>query len=223
MIVAVGIGCDGRKTVLGIREGATENAAVRQASFRAIHDDRFRLPTSLSRKAFPIGICGSTIQNVRKSVPVGEEDARASFPDNVGHHGNLSRVEVKLVVRRKLIMPFELPRVCVERDQRTPKQVIASSRRTVPVGPGISDAPANRIEVGTKRSGGPDGPGGGDDGPGLTVDVEPELVAARHSQPASHASWRRQVGDAVARDYLRSELGTAERHSASALSISGVG
>lgn len=28
MIVALGIGCDGRKTVLGLREGATENAAV---------------------------------------------------------------------------------------------------------------------------------------------------------------------------------------------------
>jgi putative transposase len=28
MIVALGIGCDGSKTVLGIREGATENAAV---------------------------------------------------------------------------------------------------------------------------------------------------------------------------------------------------
>jgi len=28
MIAALGIGCDGRKTVLGIREGATENAAV---------------------------------------------------------------------------------------------------------------------------------------------------------------------------------------------------
>jgi len=28
MIVALGIGCDGRKTVLGIREGATENAVV---------------------------------------------------------------------------------------------------------------------------------------------------------------------------------------------------
>ena len=28
MIVALGIGCDGRKTVLGMREGATENTAV---------------------------------------------------------------------------------------------------------------------------------------------------------------------------------------------------
>lgn len=28
MIIALGIGCDGRKTVLGLREGATENAAV---------------------------------------------------------------------------------------------------------------------------------------------------------------------------------------------------
>ena len=28
MVVALGIGCDGRKTVLGIREGATENTAV---------------------------------------------------------------------------------------------------------------------------------------------------------------------------------------------------
>ena len=28
MIVALGIGCDGTKTVLGIREGATENATV---------------------------------------------------------------------------------------------------------------------------------------------------------------------------------------------------
>jgi transposase-like protein len=28
MIVALGIGCDGRKTVLGLREGATENASV---------------------------------------------------------------------------------------------------------------------------------------------------------------------------------------------------
>ncbi len=28
MIVALGIGCDGTKTVLGLREGATENATV---------------------------------------------------------------------------------------------------------------------------------------------------------------------------------------------------
>src|SRR5205085_4012771 len=28
MMVALGIGCDGRKTVLGLREGATENATV---------------------------------------------------------------------------------------------------------------------------------------------------------------------------------------------------
>ena len=28
MIAALGIGCDGTKTVLGIREGATENATV---------------------------------------------------------------------------------------------------------------------------------------------------------------------------------------------------
>ena len=28
MIVALGIGCDGRKTVLGLREGASENATV---------------------------------------------------------------------------------------------------------------------------------------------------------------------------------------------------
>jgi putative transposase len=28
MIAPLGIGCDGRKTVLGIREGATENSAV---------------------------------------------------------------------------------------------------------------------------------------------------------------------------------------------------
>jgi transposase-like protein len=28
MIVALGIGCDGSKTVLGLREGATENATV---------------------------------------------------------------------------------------------------------------------------------------------------------------------------------------------------
>jgi transposase-like protein len=28
MIVALGIGCDGRKTVLGLREGATENTTV---------------------------------------------------------------------------------------------------------------------------------------------------------------------------------------------------
>ena len=28
MIVALGIGCDGRKTVLDLREGATENATV---------------------------------------------------------------------------------------------------------------------------------------------------------------------------------------------------
>src|SRR5438876_6601791 len=34
MIVALGIGCDGRKTVLGLREGATENAAVVRALLR---------------------------------------------------------------------------------------------------------------------------------------------------------------------------------------------
>jgi len=34
MKVAVGIGCDGRKTVPGFREGATENAAVVNALLR---------------------------------------------------------------------------------------------------------------------------------------------------------------------------------------------
>src|SRR5947207_8679921 len=34
MIVALGIGCDGRKTVLGLREGATENATVVSALLR---------------------------------------------------------------------------------------------------------------------------------------------------------------------------------------------
>ncbi len=33
MIVALGIGCDGRKTVLGLREGATENTTVVSALF----------------------------------------------------------------------------------------------------------------------------------------------------------------------------------------------
>ena len=28
MMVALGIGCDGAKTILGLREGATENTAV---------------------------------------------------------------------------------------------------------------------------------------------------------------------------------------------------
>src|SRR5712671_7046766 len=36
MIVALGIGCDGRKTVLGIREGATENATVVSALLREL-------------------------------------------------------------------------------------------------------------------------------------------------------------------------------------------
>src|SRR5437016_14215132 len=34
MIVALGIGCDGRKTVLGLREGATENVTVVSALLR---------------------------------------------------------------------------------------------------------------------------------------------------------------------------------------------
>src|SRR5258706_13570307 len=38
MIVALGIGCDGRKTVLGIREGATENAAVVNALLSELVD-----------------------------------------------------------------------------------------------------------------------------------------------------------------------------------------
>ena len=36
MIVALGIGCDARKTVLGLREGATENAAVVNALRNAL-------------------------------------------------------------------------------------------------------------------------------------------------------------------------------------------
>ena len=38
MIVALGIGCDGRKTVLGIREGATENATVVSALLSELAD-----------------------------------------------------------------------------------------------------------------------------------------------------------------------------------------
>jgi len=37
MIAALGIGCDGAKTVLGIREGATENTAVVSLPDRQIH------------------------------------------------------------------------------------------------------------------------------------------------------------------------------------------
>ena len=40
MIAALGIGCDGAKTVLGIREGATENTAVVLQRAAVIHFGR---------------------------------------------------------------------------------------------------------------------------------------------------------------------------------------
>ena len=70
-------------------------------------------------------------------------------PSHVGQHRDLHRIVVEIVVRRELVIPFQLAGIGIERDHGIAVEVVAGAVVAVPIGPGIADAPVGQIQAGS--------------------------------------------------------------------------
>ncbi|KAF0187433.1 MAG: hypothetical protein FD165_2913, partial [Gammaproteobacteria bacterium] len=68
------------------------------------------------------------------------------MPRDVGQYRDLHRVVVVAVVRRELVVPFQLAGVGVERNDGLSVEIVAGTLVGVPVGPRIADAPVREVE-----------------------------------------------------------------------------
>ncbi len=71
--------------------------------------------------------------------------AGPSLPDDIGQHGYLRGVVVQLIVRRELVVPFELARVGIECDHAVAVEVVAEARAPIPVRRGIARAEIDQV------------------------------------------------------------------------------
>src|SRR5438477_4213 len=97
-------------------------------------------PVHLHERSAKEKLSGDPVQNVKEPVPVRPHhdspwlcDSVRARPLEVGQHRDLHRVVVHLIVRRELIVPGQLPRVCVQRDHRLAIQIVAVPVVAVPV------------------------------------------------------------------------------------------
>jgi len=90
MIVALGIGCDGRKTVLGPREGATENTAVVNGLLSELVERGFIHPAAVYSRRWQGPARGSAPAHRRgrfhPALP-GPQEAPCGGPSSVGAQG----------------------------------------------------------------------------------------------------------------------------------------
>ena len=102
-------------------------------------------------------LAGRAIEHVEVAVAVGPRITLmpAAVPV-VDQHRDLHRVVVVDIVRRELVMPFQLAGVGVERDDRIGVEVVAWPLRAVVVGAGVADAPIRQVELRIVGAGHPD-------------------------------------------------------------------
>src|ERR1051326_3933257 len=99
------------------------------------------------------------MKDVKDTVPIGPHHdlARTPLPFDVGQYGNLRRVVVELIVRRKLVVPFELAGIGVECHDRARIEVVPWTWISIPVGAGVSRTPISQVEFRIVAAGGPNG------------------------------------------------------------------
>ena len=144
---------------------------------------------------------------------------------DVGQHGDLGRVVIHRVVRRELVIPFQLAGVGVERDHAIAIEVVAEADVAIGVRRRIADAPEGEVGVGVVSADVPDGraaglpriarpgfmarlarPGDGVEAPGFLAGLRVECrdvaadgaVAARRADDHFVLDDQRRVRDGVA-------------------------
>ena len=113
----------------------------------AVHpvDLHVRLPEQeLARRA---------IEHVHQAVAIGPQHhlPRPAPERDVRKHGHLRRVVIQFVVRRELVVPLQLARVGIERDDAVAVQVVAKTLAAVPVRCRIARAPERQVRLGVVR------------------------------------------------------------------------
>src|SRR5207302_5132612 len=99
------------------------------------------------------------VEHIEESVSIGphHELAGSALPLHIREDGNLRRVKIEFVMWRELVMPLQLARVDVERNDGTGVEIVAGAIIAVPVRARVSNSPVREVEVGIIRSGDPDG------------------------------------------------------------------
>src|SRR5262249_50778140 len=88
------------------------------------------------------------------------------------------RIPVEFVVRRELVMPFELAGVGIDRDDGGAVEIVSNAVVAVVVGTGVAGAPHREVRLGIIGTGNPDGGSAMQVRVvGFTVFAEPCLVA----------------------------------------------
>src|SRR5262249_55052758 len=72
-------------------------------------------------------------------------------------NGDLGGVPVMGIVRRELIMPFQLSSICVKSNNRARVKIVTSAKVTVVVRPGIARSPIHQVQLWIVRAGVPRG------------------------------------------------------------------
>src|SRR5439155_23732336 len=72
-------------------------------------------------------LTGRSIQHIEEAIPVGPEHdlAWAALPLHIDQDRNLRRVVIKFIVGRKLVIPFQLAGIRIERDHGTAIEIVA--------------------------------------------------------------------------------------------------
>ena len=134
-----------------------------QRALRRGHHARHALRTTLRIEAvhpvhFHIGLAqqefaGDAIEHVHQAIAVGPQHhlARLALPGDVGQHRHLRRVVVQLVMRRELVVPFQLACIGIERDHAVAVEVVAQARAAIPVGRRIARAPVDQVRSRDRR------------------------------------------------------------------------
>ena len=101
------------------------------------------------------------VEHIKMAVAVGvhQQLALLAAPDAIDEHHVLYRIPVVAVIRRELIVPFQLAGVGVESDHRVAEQVVhLPARLAIELRRGVADRPIHEVEVGIEAAGQPGRP-----------------------------------------------------------------
>ena len=138
-----------RPDCLGKREFPSVDDSGRRASASFVVETAH--PVHLHERFAEQEFAGGAVEDIEDAVAIGphHDFARLALPVDVGQHRDLCGVVVEFIVRRELVMPLQLSRVGIQRDDGAGIEIVAWPRISVPVGPGVPGAPVNEIEFGS--------------------------------------------------------------------------
>src|SRR4029079_10786998 len=104
-------------------------------------------------------LTGRAVEHIEHAIAVRPHHyfAGAAVQFDVGENGNLGRIPIEFVVRRELVMPFELAGVGIDGDDGGAIEVVSKAVVAVIVGTRVASAPHREVRLGIIGTGNPDG------------------------------------------------------------------